>query len=205
MKKAAPVEAAADRTLPGYTQALYWRISDSRRRVLSMYGLTLLALPVAALGFTWLAAHLARTASPGRPLTGPANALAIAGGILVMAVAHEGVHGLLMRAFGARPQFGIEWTLGAAYATAPGFPFRRNHFIVIALAPLLLLSAAGLLLAPAVPLPALVVALAFNAAGASGDVWMTALCLRYPADAVIMDERDGIRILLPQGPQGDIS
>lgn len=39
---------------------------------------------------------------------------------------------------------------------------------------------------------------ALNASGAIGDMWMTALALRYPRAAYVVDKRDGMEIFLPQ-------
>jgi hypothetical protein len=38
-----------------------------------------------------------------------------------------------------------------------------------------------------------------NASAANVDVWITALVLRYPSSAYVIDEQDGMRILLPEG------
>jgi hypothetical protein len=38
-----------------------------------------------------------------------------------------------------------------------------------------------------------------NASAANADVWITALLLNYPAAAYVVDERDGLRILVPSG------
>lgn len=121
--------------------------------------------------------------------------------LLVIVGLYEGVHGAVMRFFGAQPEFGILWRLGAAYATAPGYAFTRNQFVVIALAPLVVLSLLGGLLLAWLPgwlIPAAVIFLSLNAAGAAGDLWMTVVVLRYPPDAQIMDERDGVRVFLPE-------
>jgi hypothetical protein len=37
-----------------------------------------------------------------------------------------------------------------------------------------------------------------NGSGTIGDLWITAITLRYPEYAYIIDERDGIRVLLPK-------
>jgi hypothetical protein len=38
----------------------------------------------------------------------------------------------------------------------------------------------------------------FNASGAVGDLWITRIVLQYPDSAYIMDERDGMRVFLPE-------
>jgi hypothetical protein len=37
-----------------------------------------------------------------------------------------------------------------------------------------------------------------NATGAIGDLWITGIVLRYPDTAYIIDEKDGVRVLLHQ-------
>jgi hypothetical protein len=87
------------------------------------------------------------------------------------------------------------------YATAPGFAFRRNSYLVVSLAPLICLSILAILGMMALMGTAWVALFALcasiNAAGAIGDLWITRIVSRYPANAYIMDERDGIRVFLP--------
>jgi hypothetical protein len=63
-------------------------------------------------------------------------------------VAHEAVHGLVFRAFGGRPRFGAGMTYGMPYfyAACPGQWFVRDRFLIVGLAPLVILDAAALLL-----------------------------------------------------------
>lgn len=41
-----------------------------------------------------------------------------------------------------------------------------------------------------------------NGGAAIGDLWITAIVLRYPAHAYIVDERDGMRVFLPNDKSG---
>jgi hypothetical protein len=50
------------------------------------------------------------------------------------------VHGLAMRMFGSRPQYGVLPKHLAFYATAPGYAFRRNACIMVEIAPSVVLS-----------------------------------------------------------------
>ena len=104
-----------------------------------------------------------------------------------------------MRLFGANPIFGLDWKLGAAYATAPGYLFTRNQFILVALMPLVVLTLFFLLVLVFVPMNwrlVGVLALTFNVAGAAGDLWMTRVLLPFPASALVIDERDGLRVFV---------
>jgi hypothetical protein len=88
------------------------------------------------------------------------------------------------------------------YATSPGFSYRRNSYIAISLAPLVVLSALVVLgmwlMQGTLWVALLAVCGAFNASGAIGDVWITTIVLRYAPTARIVDERDGIRVFLPK-------
>jgi hypothetical protein len=110
---------------------------------------------------------------------------------------HEALHGVAIRWFGHKPRFGIALDKGVMYATTDNALFPRNQFVAIALAPLVVMTLAGMILMILLPdrlayYAGLVVVL--NAAGAIGDLWMSAEVLRYSPDTLVRDEADGIRI-----------
>ena len=110
---------------------------------------------------------------------------------------HEALHGLAIHWFGHKPRFGIALDKGVMYATTDNALFPRNQFVAIALAPLVVMTLAGMILMILLPdrlayYAGLVVVL--NAAGAIGDLWMSAEVLRYSPDTLVRDEADGIRI-----------
>ena len=118
--------------------------------------------------------------------------IALALGVLPL---HEWVHGLMIAHLGHRPRYGVK--LLVLFATSDGGLFRRNEFVAVALAPLVVLSLAGLIVALFLPVglaqwPAL--AVMFNAAGAIGDLWMAAAALRFDPSALIRDEEASMRI-----------
>lgn len=184
---------------PGYREVLDWRIRDKRWQVIVINLLALLSLPVWLLLFGWFGVAIA-----DMPLSGD---LDLAGfgllivAVLLMLVLHELLHGVAMRAAGARPRFGIMWKQAMVYATAPGHAFPRQVYLAIGLAPLVgisLVALLGMLLLAGTPGALLLAFLAAgNAASSSGDLWIVAVVLRFPAAACVIDERDGIRILLP--------
>ena len=186
---------------PDYTEALYWRITEDRSRLLKI---TFTALPLAivsSLGFGWMAGRYGQAAHLG---WGTREGVIFVGGIFVVLAIHEMTHGILMRTFGAHPRFGF-WTAGGMfYAKAPGHVFTRWNYLVIVLGPLTILSllaCGGILLLSGTPLvwfPALWAVV--NASAANADVWITAVILRYPATACVVDEADGLRVLLPLRP-----
>ena len=165
--------------------------------------LNLLSLPLFAvcLGlFFWLARAVGRIPED-MGIDSLASFLPLLGGLVLMPVLHELVHGISMRSFGARPRYGFLWKAMAFYATAPGFAFQRRRYLVVALSPLVVLSLLAVLLMALLPGTPWIGLIAFiaalNATGAIGDLWITGLVLRYPKDAYIVDERDGVRIFLP--------
>jgi hypothetical protein len=179
-----------------------WTLDGRRLRYLA--GITLVLSPLAWLPFGLLAAVTSGQSvaevmvSTGQLATDlGVVALALAG-LIVTVVGHEAIHGAAMRVFGAHPIFGLKGLL-AAYASAPGYPFGRNQYVVVALAPLIALSLVGAVLIPVMPFPlreVLVFCLGINAAGASGDLVMTRVVLGYAASARIMDELEGLRIFV---------
>jgi hypothetical protein len=115
--------------------------------------------------------------------------------ILLVLPLHELFHGLFITRFGHKARYGFKMTV--LYATADGAFFRRNEFIQIALAPLILISTVGLILMLFFP-PRLAqwvaLGVVVNAAGAIGDIWMTAVALRFDSSALIQDEEDCMRV-----------
>lgn len=123
-------------------------------------------------------------------------ALAILGTFAATIILHELVHGLFYWIVTReRPAFGLTWLY--AYAVAPGWYIPRNPFIVIGLAPLVVISAAGLLAILVVPagwLPLTLVAILTNATGAVADIWVVGRLLFTPGEVMIEDRRDGITV-----------
>ncbi len=118
---------------------------------------------------------------------------------IVTVVLHEWLHGLAIRWAGHRPRYGMMLSKGAFYATADNAIFTRAEYLVIALAPILGLTLLALALMWLLPnVAGYYVALmgVFNAASSIGDLWMTAVILRYPPTALIRDEMDSLRVYL---------
>ena len=112
---------------------------------------------------------------------------------VIAIILHELIHGACFWIFSrARPIFGFR--VWYAYAAAPGWYFPRRQYLVIGLAPFLLLSALGMLLLPIVPAGALLAILfgtVTNAAGAAGDLWTIWMLLRERRRIVVEDLGDG--------------
>ena len=118
------------------------------------------------------------------------------GVVLVGVVVHEIIHGLSFWSLTkSQPKFGLKGLY--AYAAAPDWYFPRRPYFVVALAPLVVVTVAGVLLMPVVPqilLPSLLIWLVFNFAGSIGDVIIVIWLLRKPATVYIQDFGDGISV-----------
>ena len=96
---------------------------------------------------------------------------------------------------GHKPRYGVK--LFVLFATSDGALFRRDEFIRVALAPLVVITAMGGLLMLFLPFGMAYwvgLAVVLNAGGAIGDLWMTAVALRYDPSTLIRDEEDSMRI-----------
>ena len=115
-------------------------------------------------------------------------------------IAHELIHGLFFRLFGGRPRYGagIKYFLPYLYATAPRYAFPLRQMIIIALAPLLVLSSLALVVALLVPAWVGYLAVVFigNTVGAIGDIWMTSCLIRFRGlqAVTVVDLADGMAI-----------
>lgn len=195
----------ATQTLPK-THSLAWRLDmkkDLRLNILLQVGATIWFFAVA-----WLLVQAFNTWRPGFTLSilGTQQMLlslavslaAIAGAILL----HELVHGLFFWWFSrARPSFGLG--AGYAYAAVPGWYFAKWPYLVIGLSPLVLLTALGLLALLVVPaewLSMLFLAIAFNAGGAAGDIFV---CIRVALspDSVLVQDLGDVFELYRETPQ----
>jgi len=187
---------------PGYREAHAARVSQPSTW-LPLLALTLAALLVSAgLVFGALAAyHVA-----GAPLVIgalPNDVSRLLGYALVLAVLplHEGVHGWMIRRCGHSPRYGLKWY--ALYTTADSAYFRRDEYLRVLLAPLVLITLGGmavLLFLPAGAASWVALAVVVNASGAGGDLWMAIIARRCDPAALICDEADGMRIYLPAPP-----
>jgi hypothetical protein len=111
---------------------------------------------------------------------------------------HEWIHGLAYQLLGYKVSYGVSLQLMAAYAGAFGQWQQRRHNILVALAPLLLLT---LFLVPLLSSsqPSLVLiaftALLFNTGGAVGDLYLVWRLLRWPAASLLYDVNTSIMLV----------
>ncbi len=185
-----------------YQEVLYWSVTEKPARFIALQILGLLSFALSGLIFFSLALGVGKLAMAGSFTFGPGEIGIALVCILLTLVLHELTHGVVMRLFGAKPAYGILWKKMMLYATSPGFAYRRNAYVCILLAPLILISilvVLGMWMGQGT-LWVVVLGLcgAINASGAIGDMWMTTVVLRYAPAAHVMDERDGIRVFLPR-------
>ena len=177
--------------LPGFRLAVREQIPLSR---VGWIGLA--SVPAWAVAFELISGALG-----GRVITHPSITLGgfVIGVVLVLIVVpvlHEAVHGVVARAAGARPEYGVG--AGFAYTTFRE-PVGKVAYLAIGLAPLVLLTVVGVATTLAWPSYAgfVLAFLVANAAGAAGDIWVAREVWRLPAEASIFDLADGFAAYLP--------
>lgn len=168
--------------------------------------LNLAALPLLVM-FGWLFQRAAAWLRPGyaqagsllQAFDGLVDLLILVATYVVMITLHELVHGLFFWLFTKeRPAFAFKGLY--AFAAAPNWHLPRNQYIIVGLAPLVLISAAALLLILAAPIstiPLLVLTAALNASGAVGDLFIAGWVFAHPASSLVRDRGDVFEIFLP--------
>lgn len=125
--------------------------------------------------------------------------LALLAIIVVMLVVHEAIHGVFFWLFtGSPPAFGIG--AGYAYATAPGWYLPRNQYLLIGLAPLVIISLGGLALIPVAPVDwflSLLALVCLNISGAVGDLAVAGWLLTQPPTCLAQDHGAAITLYRP--------
>lgn len=116
--------------------------------------------------------------------------------IFLVLVLHELVHGLFFWVFTkTRPKFGFKGAY--AYAAAPEWYFPRRQYLVVGLAPFVVISLVGVVLMPVFPIQwlwLLIAALVMNASGAVGDLAVCGWLLLKPKSLLARDFGDVIMV-----------
>ena len=113
-------------------------------------------------------------------------------------VLRELIRGAFMSKYGGKPSYGE----GIAYSILPYFyatsktVFPRNQYIVIAIAPLVVISLVVIGIMAAFPSIAhwMVIPFVLNGSGAVGDLWVTRNILRCPKHVSVEDRKNGVII-----------
>lgn len=190
----------ATTTLPSHYHSAHTITFAHRPKLFLSLNLVGIALFfISGYAFLSLAAHLSPAfKNGGGTLSGWGALLLIfgvfLGAILLTMLIHELIHGLFFWIFTRkRPLYGFKGIY--AYAAAPDFYIPRNQFLLIGLAPFVLISLLGIALLPFTSLAValtLVLIMTMNAAGAVGDFYAVGFLLTQSSTALIRDFGDGM-------------
>lgn len=118
---------------------------------------------------------------------------------LVMITVHEAIHGIFFWVFtGGRVKFAFKGAY--AYAAAPDWYLPKKPYMVVSLAPLVLMTVMGVLALLWVPInwvTPIILLLAMNASGAVGDIYVFLLLIRMEDDVFIQDFGEKMKIYAP--------
>lgn len=115
-------------------------------------------------------------------------------GYVVILPIHELIHGAIFSFWGGKPYYGAKLPF-ALYCGAKKQLFHRNQYLVVGLAPLVVITLAGIvltLLSPGLASYA-IFATVGNFSGAAGDVWVARRILREPGSVLVEDTETGFR------------
>jgi hypothetical protein len=201
---------SSSQALPeGYQKSTEFNLKKDIKLLLGLNLLGFVLLILCIYGLAWYSVRV----RPAGSLEGFSGSIKGTGGVLVfagllllvivlMVLLHEAVHGLFFWIFTHRkPVFSVR--LSYAYAAAPGCYLPRGRYLVVGLAPLVVLTLAGLALIPFVSsdlLFFLVLFTALNFAGAVGDMWVVGWLFRKGSAVLIQDFGDRIEVYEPAAP-----
>lgn len=198
-----PHFAALDNLPPGYRQV--YRLDLESQRVLILLNLIGLALLGIGIVIFWGVDRILvafGVPSGFNPLRGAAPlgmALVILVALLAILSIHELCHGLAFQFFGARPRYGFNLRKGVAFASAEKYYLTRDAYLIVGLAPLVVITLFTILLMALTGgelRTVLELAGAMNVGGAVGDMWFAIVCRRYPWNLLVRDFGDGAELLL---------
>lgn len=120
----------------------------------------------------------------------------LVGLIAFMVIAHEALHGLGFWAVTQeRPSFGVRGLY--AYAGAPNWYISAAQYLPIALAPLMVITLAGLallLVTPRAVVPVIFLVIVLNASGAVGDIAVLLWLLTRAGSPIVRDSGEEITL-----------
>ncbi len=183
-----------------YEEVRYVMLTEEKLLIrLNLLAAIPMAMTIPLLSGWWI------IASRGRDASGETGIVWWVALILIFVIVlplHELIHGITIMLLGHRARYGAKLSKGVLYATAENALFRRNEYLAVALAPLIVITllAMGLMLILSQGWAYYVgIAAVVNAGGAIGDLWASGVVARYPATALICDEADGFRVFALAG------
>lgn len=157
---------------------------------LVMLGIGLVIFVALNLGaYAWhYHAVIASLSTPGVLLWLILNILAY----IVILPVHEAIHGLAFLLWGGKPYFGAKLPF-ALYCGAKQQLYRRNQYLVVGLAPLVVITLAAVVLTLAAPGLAsyILFGTVGNFSGAAGDVWVARRLWKQPPHILVEDTQSG--------------
>jgi len=172
------------------------KLEMSKEVVVTLIGMGTLAL--FAFGFFFTGLYTLFTGKAGFNFDFTSGTILISVALFIgTVILHELIHGVFMSKYGGKPRYGagIAYILPYFYATTKT-AFLRNQFIVIAIAPLIVISLVSIGLMAALPslVQWLFIPFVVNASGAVGDLWVIRNVLRYPKHVLLEDQKTGLII-----------
>ncbi len=177
-----------------------WERSRAAEVLLGLAGL--LAFPVTALLLGWL--YLSTHASPGHiGFSGSVGILLLVAVLLaacaVTAIVHEAIHALAMLLVGHKPRLHFETTPYPLLSLdRQEAPYGRGKFVLVELAPAVLLTAALVVGVATGPLAGwLIVPAAFHLTACKMDIAYSIVALRQPAGSQCRIGENGLELTDP--------
>ncbi len=173
-------------------------LEPQQLRPMLMLSVVMLVIGTVFFGILTIAAYFAQTHSTHGQIGGWALLLWVGINILsyiVVLFLHEGIHALAFIFWGGKPYFGAKLPV-ALFCGAKNQLFRRNQYLVVGLAPLVVITVVAVICTLCYPALASYTLLGSigNFSGAAGDVWGVMKILRQPRNVFVEDTDAGYRI-----------
>jgi len=173
-------------------------LDEAQMRPMAMLSLWLFALGGIFFIVLNLAAYVWRTGQHNASLNGGVIIVWLLINIVsycVILPLHELIHGLAFSFWGGKPYYGARLPI-ALYCSAKNQVFPRNYYLVIGLAPLVVITLAGIIFTLLFPTlsPYILLATVGNFSGAAGDIWVVRRLRTLPASTLVEDLETGYRV-----------
>lgn len=173
-------------------------LEPQQLRPMLVLSVVMLVMATVFFGVLTIAAYFAQTHNTHGQIGGWALLLWLGINILsyiVVLFLHEGIHALAFICWGGKPYFGAKLPV-ALYCGAKNQLFRRNQYLVVGLAPLVVITVVAVIFTLCYPALASYTLLGSigNFSGAAGDVWGVMKILRQPRNVFVEDTDVGYRV-----------